>query len=240
MSVTTVIGAKHSPGASTLAIILAALSANERPTLLVEADPAGGDLAARAGLAQDPGLLTLAAAGRRGLTCSHLEAHAQRLGNGARVLVAPCTPVHAHAAVAGLARPLGSVLTEYTGACIVDAGRWDGQSAATEVVRAGASVVIVFRPTVEGVEHARARLASLASNDPVVAVMVGQRPYAAAEVRAVLGADELYVLEDDPRAAAALAAGAAIDRWLRRSPLVRSAAPLAERLAGPDRTCVAS
>ena len=70
MSVVAIVGAKHSPGATTLAVALASAAPVDQRALVVEADPAGGDIAARAGMSLDPGLLTLAAAGRRGVDSS--------------------------------------------------------------------------------------------------------------------------------------------------------------------------
>jgi hypothetical protein len=49
-------------------------------------------------------------------------------------------------------------------------------------------------------------------------------------VRSALGVEDLYAIDDDPRAARSLRLGAAPDRWLRRSALLRSTAILAEAL----------
>ena len=109
MSVVALLGIKQSPGATTLAVALAAL-ASEREPLIIEADPIGGVLAARACIPLDPGLLTLAAAGRRGVSTQLLDAHTQTLANGARVLVAPTSMAHAQAALAGLSTSLAELL----------------------------------------------------------------------------------------------------------------------------------
>lgn len=234
MTVVAVFGVKQSPGATTLAVALGAVAAADAHSLLIEADPAGGDLAARAGLSLDPGLLTLAAAGRRGVSPELLDAHAQTLKNGTRVLVAPSSPEHAHAAVSGLARSIGLVIRDHPGLTIVDIGRWDTRSAATELLHAADVVLACFRPTVEGVEHLRARASSLQGDPPVLPVMVGERPYSASEIRDALDIPYLHVIADDPRAAAAIGSGAPLDRWLRRTAFMRTAASLYARLASMD------
>lgn len=231
MSVIAVLGTKHSPGATTLAMALSALIAGANRPLLVEADPAGGDLAIRSGLPLDPGLLTLAAAGRRGLSLELVEAHSQTMANGARVLLAPASPEHAHPTVAGLAAPLAALLSSRPGITIVDAGRWDGRSPTAELVRAADVVLALFRPTVGGVEHLRALLASLDGIGEIVPVVVGERPYRLNEVSDALDGLELRLIDNDPRGATSISRGAPIDRWLRRTALVRSISPLIDHLS---------
>lgn len=234
MTVVAVFGVKQSPGATTLAVALAALAAADAPSLLIEADPAGGDLAARAGRPLDPGLLTLTAAGRRGLSSELLDAHAQTLANGTQVLVAPSSPEHAHAAVSGLARSMGVVIRDRAGLTIVDIGRWDSRSAATDLLRSADAVLALFRPTIEGVEHLRTRASVLQGDPPVLAVMVGERPYSASEVRAALDIPYVHVIADDARGAAAVGSGAPLDRWLRRSAFLRSVTPLHAHISSID------
>jgi len=230
MTIIAVVGGKHSPGATTLAVALAGMS-EDQPTLLVEADPAGGDLAARAGITFDPGLLTLAAAGRRGLTEQLLDAHTQILANGARVVLGPPSPEQAATAIGGIGRTLVPVLRARRGLAVVDAGRWDPRTPVGDLLSAADAMLVTFRPTVEGVEHVRSRLGALERlTDRVIAVPVGERPYAAREVAAVLAPVEVHAIEADARAAVAVGAGAPFDRWLRRTGLVRSVAGLAERL----------
>lgn len=205
-------------------------SARKR-ALMVEADPAGGDVGARAGMSVDPGLLTLAAAGRRGVTEELVVGHTQRLASGASVLLGPPSPEQAATALVGLGPALVRTVSQRGGITFVDTGRWDPRSPATDFVQVADAIVVVFRPTLEGVEHARTRIASLgALQTRIVATTVGERPYTPSEVAAALDDVELHVIPHDPRAAAAIASGVRIDRWLGRCPLVRSAAALSERL----------
>lgn len=235
-------GTKGSPGATTLALALAATASvlDQRPALLVEADPAGGDIAARCGIPLDPGLLTLAASGRRGIDRSAIEGHAQLLPCGALAVLAPTSAEQATSALTGFAAALAQSLTTPPSTVIIDAGRWDPHSPAAALVALASVAALVLRPTVEGVEHARWQLASLhASVARVIAVCIGERPYPHTEVRSALAVDELYIVDDDGPAATALGVGARPGRWLRRSPLMRSAAALANRLLGEPTQMVA-
>ena len=89
---------KGSPGATTFALALAARWPSE--AVLVEADPAGGDLGARCGVADDPGLASLVLAARREVP--HLAHHAQQVGVGIDVVVAPASATRAAATIAAL------------------------------------------------------------------------------------------------------------------------------------------
>jgi MinD-like ATPase involved in chromosome partitioning or flagellar assembly len=231
MTAIAITATKGSPGATTLALALAARMSDGAPALLVEADAAGGDIAARCGLALDPGLLTLAASGRRGLDRSTIERHAQLLPCGALVLAGPTSAEQATTALTGIAAALVQTLANATSPVIIDAGRWDPRSPTADLVASASVAVLVLRPTIEGVEHARWQLRSLSEHvRSVIAVCIGEHPYPPADVQAALGVDELHVVNDDGRAAHALGSGAKPDRWLRRSPLLRSAAMLASQL----------
>src|SRR5438445_662522 len=85
-----VVSAKHA-GVTTTAIALATAAVNVYDPLLVECDPAGGDLAAATGHPLDPGLLALAAAGRHTLDVETAVAHCQQLPTAVSVLMAPAS-----------------------------------------------------------------------------------------------------------------------------------------------------
>ncbi len=242
MTTIAITATKGSPGATTLALVLANLMSERAPALLVEADAAGGDIAVRSGLALDPGLLTLAASGRRGLDRSSIDRHTQLLPCGALALAGPTSAEQATSALTGIAAALAQTLTlaHETSRVIIDAGRWDPRSPATDLVESASIGALVLRPTIEGVEHARWQLRSLSEHvRRVIAVCIGERPYPRAEVASALAVDEMYVIENDARAANAIGLGAARDRWLRRSRLMRSAAVLADQLLGaPDEATV--
>ncbi|MGD9754808.1 MAG: hypothetical protein AB7W59_27780 [Acidimicrobiia bacterium] len=227
MTTIAVGGVKHAPGATTLAVTLAGLARDG--ALVVEADPQGGDVAARSGLSLDPGLLTLAAAARRGLTPQLLDAHTQQLASGAAALFAPSSPNHAHAALTGLRASLASLFANRAGVTVIDVGRWDPRSGAIETALSADVALLLFRPTVGGVEHVRTRL-ELLSGIRTVLVAVGDHPYGASEISDALGGGAVHVIADDQRAAELAGAGAPFDRWLRRTPYIRTVAALLDAL----------
>jgi MinD-like ATPase involved in chromosome partitioning or flagellar assembly len=103
VSLVAVAAAKAAPGVTTSALAMAAAWPAGRQVLLVEADPGGGDLAARFGLAAEPGLVSLAAAARRQIDSALVGDHAQKLPGGLGVLVGPPGPEQAAAALGMLA-----------------------------------------------------------------------------------------------------------------------------------------
>ena len=230
MTIVAFLSAKHSPGVSTLAVTLSALASDTTPALLVEADPCGGDLAARAGLRLEPGLATLAGAARRGIDPGVLEQHLQTLASGAQALVAPTSLEHTVSALRALGPRLPRACEETGRYVFVDLGRWRSDHPAGEMLHAASSVVMLIAPTVEGVEHARSRLAAIAV-DParITVVAVGDRPYGTAEIARALGMP-VRAVEFDRRSAEMMGAGCNLDRWMRRTPLVRSARALLDHL----------
>jgi hypothetical protein len=189
--------------------------------LVAELDPDGGSLALRHEVPAEPGLTTLAAAGRRGLAPTVVVRHCQRLSDGTPVLLGPTAPDRAASALSVLGARLGLALDAVPGIDVLaDCGRVSNRSPALDVVRSARYVVVVVAPTVEGVAQAQTRLSSIDLPPDRLAVMtVGERPYHASEVGAVLGVPVLGSLADDRRAAVELAAG----RPPRRSELWRSA-----------------
>lgn len=239
MTALALVSAKHSPGVTTAALAFAAASAQDRATVVIEADPAGGDVAARVGLALDPGLVSLAAAGRHEGRALNVEEHCQPLPAGGSVVVAPTTYEQAGAAVATLAGRLGrSAARPDAHLTIIDCGRWFPASPVQWELEGADVVVVVARRGLDSLEHVRSRLPSLTRGAglrvPVV-LLVGDGAYRPDEVSAALGAEVVGVLPLDPRGAAALSGGASV-RVARRSPLVRSARSILDRLQAMDAT----
>src|ERR687892_746095 len=200
--------AKASPGVTTAIAALAATWPAERDLVVAELDPSGGDLVVRFDLATEPGLVSLAAAGRRQLDRSTFVDHTQPLPfvaragaasseDGAdagtrRVLVGPVAADQAGAALAALRGGLPGVLSSLPADVLVDCGRLDPGSAAHDVASEADLLVVVARPVVGEVHHLASRVSML-------------RPKAALTADAV--------------------------RVLRRSRLLRDARALAEGLA---------
>ena len=234
--------AKGSPGVTTAVAALAATWPVDRDLIVAELDPAGGDLIVRFDLAPEPGLVTLAAAGRRELGPGTLLAHTQSLpvadratGESAasrRALLAPVSAEQATASLTALRGGLVAALAGLDADVLVDCGRLDPSSPAFDVAMGADLLVMVARPVVSEVHHLSTRLASISSR-AVSVLMVGDRPYEVSEVAGAVGADALGTLPADGRAASALTDGHPNAlRVLRRSRLLRDARALAEGLAG--------
>lgn len=230
MSLLAFVSAKRSPGTTTAALALASVWPG-RPALVVECDPAGGDLAADAGLPVEPGLTSLAATRRHGFSADHLAGHAQRFPCGATVIVAPPSSDGARLALSTLSGRLAAGLAALNDVDVfADCGRLGSDSVTAPLLAAARLVVVVLRPTLGGVEHVAARIDELRGTvNDVGLLLVGEDPYPAKEVAAYLGCDVAGVLADDPVGAAVLPTEQA-RRRLKRSALLRSARSTADGL----------
>jgi len=228
--------AKASPGVTTTIAALAATWPRDRELHIAELDPAGGDLAVRYDLAVEPGLVTLAAAGRRELSPDTVLAHSQQLPVAAgepsrRILVGPVAADQAAASLGTLRLGLPRVLAALGSDVLVDCGRLDPGSPVQDVATEADLLVVVTRPVIAEVHHLAGRLASLRPR-AVSLLLIGERPYSVAEVAEAVGASPLGTLPADERAAAALtSAYADSSRLPRRARLLRDARAVAEGLA---------
>jgi MinD-like ATPase involved in chromosome partitioning or flagellar assembly len=222
--------AKHSPGVTTAAVALAIAAGPIPRSLVVEADPAGGALGARGGLTLEPGLSSLAASSRHG-TAMELVAHTQPLPAGPSVLLAAMSPALAAGALDSLGARLREALRQWDGTVVVDCGRWVPGGPAGGVIAGADALLVVLRPTLERVEHVRARLDELraAGAGTLGALLVGDRPYRPAEVEAVLGIPVAGALAYDPRGAQALERRM-IGADTMRSTIVRAARSALDRM----------
>jgi hypothetical protein len=218
----------RSPGLTTVVHALALVWPPPRRALIAELDPDGGSFAGRHALAPDPGLVSLAAAGRRALPPGELIGHCQQLADGTPVLLGPTSPDRAVSALATLGGRLGAALAALADFDVLaDFGRLDGRSPALQSLGACRVVVLVVEPTVEGVAHLAGRLPTLPL--PVgrhTLISVGDRPYRAVEVAQALKLPLLGTIARDPRGAGRLADG----RPDQRGPLLRSARAIAADL----------
>lgn len=233
MSVIAFASAKSSPGVTTALVALAAGWPQEREILVVEADPAGGDIAPRFDLSTDPGLVTLAAAGRRQLSPDTLWNHVQTLPGkrAAQVLVAPASAEQTQAALSAVRGRLAEVLGRLQDRdVLVDCGRLDPGSPAFELMGAADLAVLVVRPVLSQVHHLHARVTSLPSTTPTCLVTIGDSPYSPLDVAGTVRMQLAGSLAHDGRAAAVLAGEGGGGRDLARSRLLRSATGLAEGL----------
>ena len=229
MSVVAV-GAVRSCGVTTLTLALAATWPSSRRVLLAELDPAGGTLAAASGWPPEPGLVSLAAAARRGSDPELVWEHCHELADGTAVLAGPGSADQARSALGMLTGLLGR-LGELAADVLVDCGRLAGASP-NPVLSTADQVVLAARPRLADL-HA---LASYLETNPILRqdphlVLVGDGPYPDQEVAEALGVEVAARLPWDPDAAASLVSVRASARELRVTPLVRAARTLADQLS---------
>ena len=223
---------KHSPGVTTAAVAMALAAGPIPVSLVVEADPFGGDLAAWAGLSLEPGVSSLAASARHG-NAVDVAGHTQALPAGLPALLAPTSPALVAAAVDSLGERLRDALRQWPGTVVVDCGRWAPNPAVHSIIREVDALLVVLRPTLAGIEHVRTRLDEFRSTGPaaVGALLIGDRPYRADEVESALGIPVAGTLAYDPRGARALERRT-IGADTMRSTIVRSARSALDRMAG--------
>lgn len=227
----TLVSAKGSPGVTTLGVAMACA----RPdSVLVEMDPAGGDLALRAGVSQSPGLSELAVRARREhASTTGLDAFAQRLGSGVRIVAAP---VGAGAVSSMLSdgdqfSGIAAALNAAARPVVVDAGRFGPHVAAFDAL--ATMRVVVARCDAASLGHAQALLREIGGGHGVGLVLVEYGGFRAREAAAELGAVLLGVLPWHPRHAEHLT-GSRTAQTPRVNRLVRAAASIlyaAEALA---------
>lgn len=233
---------KGSPGATTLALALAdRWPAGGGEPLVVEADPAGGDLGARFGLlTAGRGLVTLAAAGRRG-AARPVEEHVHELPGGLQAIPAPAGAEQASrvlgeldgggwsllwSAARGQGRPL-----------LMDCGRLDAQLPARPVLDAADVLLLVVRARDDELSHLAARMPVIHSWAlPAWYVVVVAQPdrsadYRVGDISRVLGPRVLGPVPYDAAAAGVLAGRRHTRGGIGRTKLGRTAASLAAYLA---------
>jgi MinD-like ATPase involved in chromosome partitioning or flagellar assembly len=232
VTVVALASAKGSPGVTTAALLLAGAWPVPRRAFLVEADPAGGDLAAWFQLGADPGLVSLVAAGRHDLAADIVRDHAQPLpgGNPVEAVFAPASVEQSTAALAASRGRLGPALDGLGCDVLVDCGRLDASSPVAELAATADLLVWVVRPSVGDVHHLAGRVPTLRRTGPTAVLVIGESPYTADDVAGAVGVAPLGSLPRDDRAAAALRGETAV-RHLEKLPLLRSARGLAESLS---------
>ena len=230
MTMLVVAGGKHSPGTTTLASTIATIGG---AGLLVEADPSGGDLAVRTGLAVDPGLASLTVAGRTGLTHRHLADHVQTLSSGVEVLVSPVAVRHATSTIATVAGPLAGLLhADDAELTVVDVGRVDTADIIRPFLTVADRVLFVTGSGADDIASARSRVDMLLDHtDALTVVATGRDGFGLGEISAALATSDVVRVPWDPRAAARVSSGRAFDRWTTRSAYVRAVVQLTRTFA---------
>jgi hypothetical protein len=227
-----VASAKGSPGATCFALALAVVWS--RPVVLVEADPAGGDLGGRFGVPDHPGLASLVVSARHNGGPGLWHTHAQHVPVGADVVIAPASARQAHAAVAGLAAHLPDAQVDL----VFDVGRLAETSPAWPLAGACDELLLISATDVASIDHTAALTSQHCERPRLSVVLVGDIRFPLAEVTDVLGVPILATVPTDVGTAAVLTGAARPGRhWSRFG--VPAAARTAARPLAPGPAAVA-
>ena len=231
MTVIALGSVRGAPGVSTLAWSLALTWPTSRRLLLVEADPAGGVLAARLGRGSDRGWASLAATGRHHLSTAMIEGHAHEVGDGVWLLPTPPSPTRTATILTSLGERLAAVLAEWKGDVLVDCGRTTGSEPSAPLLWGADRLLLAVCPEVDAVQVTAAMTPELAADGlrPVSLAVIGSRPYRPREVADVLRLPLAAAVPWDPTTAAAVWSNPHAWR-VRRSPLLRACGHLAGTL----------
>lgn len=253
MMMIAVLSLKGSPGVTTFCVALAARWPSMERRVLLEADPAGGDLAVRFSLEPTPGLLSLAADARGGAGPEVIGRHVQLLPGGIPVVAAPPDAELARGALAALVantgepaggRPGGGAGGVVRGVAdmpdtvvIVDCGRADPGSPTMPLVRGADVMLVLTRAAAGDLAHLVRRLEQIGSWSPRPVLLLVGKGHSAAAVTRELGVSPLGRVPEDSRGAAVLSGQRAVVRWDRAGPsrslLGQFAENIAARLAAP-------
>jgi len=231
-----------SPGVTTAALGIAACWPAAADPLLAEADPCGGDLQAWFGLPDTPGMVSLAAAARRGSGPDLLAGHAAGLPGGLQALPGPVGASQANAAASQLAAVGYEPVTAAAAAgqvIVADCGRLAPGTPVTPLLDAADVLLVVTTADAAALAHVHARLGTLVGTTGQAELLLSGRPgpYPAAEISETLGLTVAGRLPWDP-AGAALLRGVPVrrgwqTRWRSpwRLPLLAAAAETAWRIS---------
>ena len=233
MTVISVCSLKGAPGVTTLCCLLAAAWPSSTPVAVVEADPSGGDLAARFGLSSRHGWTSLRSSMRRSEGETVLGPHLQEISGGLCVLVAargderggPDDPE-------GVAACRASSAPGTEGLVVVDLGRLrtDDPVSSSWIRRSDAALVVVAGDAAAAVQlrdRAPELRDSAGDRLGVVAVRGG---YSLDDLSGFAGLPVVGELPFDRSAAAVASGGSAAGRRLERSLLWVAATRLAVTL----------
>lgn len=228
---------KGSPGVTTFALAMAACSPSGVQPIVVECDPAGGDIFVRFRLEPVPGLVSLAAAARRGVEPGVLAQHTQRLPGGLPVVVGPAGAEQARAALGEITQHQGAVLraaVDQDGMVVLaDCGRVDPDSPALPIVRAADVLMLLVHARDDELAHVATRLDTAGRWTPRPCLMLVGDGYSTSEVARVLGVGIMGRIPHDPKGAAILSGTSHAGRGLARTALGRTATSIWVALSRP-------
>jgi MinD-like ATPase involved in chromosome partitioning or flagellar assembly len=225
---------------TTTAVALASAWPVSEDVLLVEADPAGGDLAAWFDMPASPSLSTVVTRVLDG-AWPDIERHTRLADSGLRVIPAPSRSAEAAQAVSESARSVVPTLASLRSpVVIVDTGRLQPAPAAHPFVGSAAVTVLVHRQAGQSSRAAAVRLQRLADQletlesvpSAVVVAVLGGAPFDPDEIASFLsdsvGVQTVVGLPVDDLAAAVFGGRTGVSsRRLTRLPLLRAGRDLA-------------
>jgi hypothetical protein len=248
MAVVAMTSVKGAPGVTTAALALTSAWPVHRRAVLVEADPAGGDIAARFGISPDPGLASLATGlrhERSSGTSGTLTQHAQELPGGVRVLVEPVSRTEARSALEIVADSLPGLAEAEGVDLIVDCGRLEtgdhvsptaesgGRTAVSPVARLLMHADLILLLTVgelADLSHVQTLLPLLQTRHADLSILVrSPQVWTNEEIERELGVAVVARLPFDAVSADVLA-GRQYSRRAARLPLFRAATAMADRV----------
>lgn len=246
MGLIAVASAKGSPGVTTVSLAMGALW--ERPAIVAECDPSGGDVAWRMPapdgqvLDAQTGLLSLVAAGRKSLHPGLVRQHTQTIVGGLEVLVGVGSPEQAGGLTQQWAQfgPLFAAVPGYD--VIADLGRIGSVTPQNNLLGSASAIVLVVDVAPSSIVHLRERLGYVNTNvggplgPPIHIVVIAppKRTQAVREIRDAIVRTEIPVagvhhVAHDPRGANVFQGQ--IKGNPDRTALVRSVLPLARELS---------
>ncbi|MFY1632351.1 hypothetical protein ACN27F_03530 [Solwaraspora sp. WMMB335] len=201
---------KGRPGATTTALGLAAVAPGWAWPVVLECDPAGGDLTRRHRLAAAPSIVDLAAASRG--VASHADVFvvaSQRLPVAevaVPVVVAPAGGAQTRAAVPELTGGEREVLAAPGRVVVADCGRSGPGSPVWPLLQLADVMVVLARANADDLAHLREHLGDLVGAAPgrLVVLLGAGGAYPAAEVADVLATHLGQELARDPKAVSVL------------------------------------
>lgn len=236
------VSAKGSPGVTSTALALTARAGDS--AVMVEFDPSGGSIECWTGTPHEPGLSRVASSLRRSVDPEAVSIGVRQIPNGIAVVHAPTAGSVAESTIAAIGERMTVAFDDVDTLVVLDAGRWCRSQLTARRINGCDVIAIVCQPTLGGVEAARALvdpIEAVTGQQPVL-LLVGDRPYSAAEVAAATGLDVLGLLPFDPRSLNTLLASGVFRGWTK-SPLGRAALMVLRELAKrrtPSEATVAS
>ena len=181
-----VVGAVHgSPGATSFALDLSRQCGPD--TLLIEADPDGGSLAARLDLALKPGLMELAGAGRVGIEADDVWRFAQSTSFGLAVVVAHPAAEQTTSAIRAAMSHIVNAVGNLTCTVIVDVGRLRPGSPSLAAAASADHTLVISDNSVEAIVALTHRARVLQGCRSPLVVMNASRPYSVGDIATSTG-----------------------------------------------------